>query len=102
MRDVYRNSGQGITERKNNMVKIDGHLTDATFKVKSHAVQVNDSGNRIFVYCVESYTAHDSYTIKYITDALATYVKETYNAKGKDEIFINIEFNVNKQIGDII
>lgn len=84
------------------MVKIDGKLTDATFKVKSHAVQVNDSGNRIFVYCVEAYTTHDSYTINYITEVLAEYSKEIYNAKGNDELFINIEFNVNKKIGDII
>lgn len=84
------------------MIKIDGKLTDATFKVKSHAVQVNDKGDRIFVYCVEAYTAHDSYTIKYITETLAEYSKETYNAKGNDEVFINIEFNVNRKIGDII
>lgn len=84
------------------MVKIDGKLTDATFKVKSHAVQVNDSGNRIFVYCTEAYTTHDSYTIDYITETLAEYSKEAYNAKGNDEVFINIEFNVNKKIGDII
>lgn len=84
------------------MVKIDGNLTDATFKVKSHAIQVNDSGNRIYVYCVEAYTKHDSCTINYITEALALYSKETYDAKNNDEIFINIEFNVNKKIGDII
>lgn len=84
------------------MVKIDGKLTDATFKVKSHAVQVNDKGDRIFVYCVESYTTHDSYTINYITETLTEYSKETYNAKGNDEVFINIEFNVNRKIGDII
>lgn len=84
------------------MVKIDGYFTDATFKVKSHAVQVNDKGDRIFVYCVEAYTTHDSYTIKYITETLAEYSKETYNAKGNDEVFINIEFNVNRKIGDII
>lgn len=84
------------------MVKIDGKLTDATFKVKSHAIQVNDKGNRIYVYCVEAYTPHDSYTLKYITDTLAVYVKETYDAKNNDELFINVEFNVNKQIGDII
>lgn len=84
------------------MIKIDGKLTDATFKVKSHAVQVNDKGDRIFVYCVEAYTTHDSYTIQYITETLAEYSKETYNAKGNDEVFINIEFNVNRKIGDII
>lgn len=84
------------------MIKIDGYFTDATFKVKSHAVQVNDKGDRVFVYCVEAYTTHDSYTIKYITETLAEYSKETYNATGNDEVFINIEFNVNRKIGDII
>lgn len=84
------------------MIRIDGKLTDATFKVKSHCVHENDKGNRIFVYCVEAYTTHDSYTINYITEALAEYSKESYNAKGNDEVFINIEFNVNKKIGDII
>ena len=84
------------------MIKIDGYLTDATFKIKSHAVQVNDKGDRIFVYCVEAYTTHDSYTIKYITETLAEYSKETYKAIGNDEVFINIEFNVNRKIGDII
>lgn len=84
------------------MIKIDGNLTDATFKVKSHVVQLNDNGDRIFVYCVEAYTTHDSYTIKYITETLAEYSKEIYEARGNDEIFINIEFNVNRKIGDII
>lgn len=84
------------------MIKIDGKLTDATFKVKSHCVHVNENGYNMFVYCVEAYTTHDSYTIKYITETLAEYSKETYNAKGNDEVFINIEFNVNRKIGDII
>ena len=84
------------------MVKIDGKLTDATFQVMSEAVQVNDKGDRIFVYCVEAYTTHDSYTINYITETLAEYSKETYKATGNDEVFINIEFNVNRKIGDII
>lgn len=84
------------------MIKIDGKLTDATFKVKSDAIQLNDSGSRIFVYCVEAYSVHDSYTMNYITETLSEYVKETYNAKSTDEMFINIEFNVNKKIGDII
>ena len=84
------------------MIKIDGYLTDATFKIKSHAVQDNDKGDRIFVYCVEAYTTHDSYTINYITETLAEHSKETYNAKGNDEVFINVQFNVNRKIGDII
>lgn len=84
------------------MVKIDGNLTDATFKVKSHTIQFNDSGNRIFGYCVEAYITHDSYAINYIAETLAEYSKEAYNAKSNDEVFINIEFNVNKKIGDII
>ena len=85
------------------MVKIDGKLTDATFKVKSDAIHYNDKGDRIFVYCVETYTTHDSYTmINYVTETLSEYSKETYNAKGNDEVFINIEFNVNRKIGDII
>lgn len=83
------------------MVKIDGKLTDATFKVKSHAIQVNDKGNRIYVYCVEAYTPHDSYTLEYITEKLAEYSRKTYEAKDNDEVFINIEFNVNKLIGEI-
>lgn len=83
------------------MIKIDGKLTDATFKVKSNAIQVNDNGNKIYVYCVEAYTSHDSYTIKYITETLAEYSKEAYNASCNDEVFIAIEFDVNKKIGDI-
>lgn len=84
------------------MIKIDGKLTDATFKVKSHTIHSKDNGSRIFVYCVEAYMTHNSYAINYITETLALFSKESYNAKGNDEVFINIEFNVNKKIGDII
>lgn len=84
------------------MVKIDGNLTDATFKVKSDAVLNSESGGRLFVYCVEAYTPHDSCTIDYITETLAEYSKKEYNAKGNEELILNIEFNIDKKIGDII
>lgn len=84
------------------MVKIDGKLTDATFKVKSDALQINDRGNKIYVYCVEAYEKDNPYIMDYIAEKLALYVKAKYNAKDTDEMFINIEFNVNKEIGDII
>lgn len=83
------------------MVRIDGGLTDATFRVKSEAVQHNDKGNKIFIYCVEAYSTYE-YTICYIAEVLARYAKEHCNAKDTDEIFVDVTFNVNKAIGDII
>lgn len=84
------------------MIKIDGKLTDATFKVTAEAIQTNDKGRKIYVYCVEAYEKDNPYIMDYIAEKLALYVTSKYNAKDTDEMFINIEFNVNKEIGDII
>ena len=84
------------------MIRIDGNLTDATFRVKSDTINYNDRGGRIFGYCVEAYPKHDYYTINYITGTLVEYSRETYNAKPTDEIFIDVYFNINGKIGDMI
>lgn len=83
------------------MVKIDGKLTDATFKVMSEAIHVDENGNRVFVFCCDTYTIEVD-TIDYISGILAEHVRAKYSAKNDDRIYINITYNTDNRIGDII
>lgn len=82
------------------MVKIDGKLTDATFRVLSESQYHDANGNKVYAFCVEAYILDDS-TIEYVSGVIANDMVIKRNAKSTDRIFINLSYNIDERIGDI-
>lgn len=83
------------------MIRIDGKLTDATFKVMSESTHVDENGNHVYVFCCDTYTI-EAGTYEYISGMLAEYARTKYSAQNDDRIYINITYNIDNRIGDII
>ena len=82
------------------MVKIDGKLTDATFQVVSEAVHRDENFHNVYVFCVDAFK-HDQFTFDYISEVLADYVREKYTVKAEDRIYLQLNYVIDKRIGDI-
>ena len=82
------------------MIKIDGKLTDATFQVTTEIVHVDTDLHHVYVFCVDVLTL-DPYAFKYISEMLADYVHEKYKVKEDDRIHLELNYAIDKRIGDI-
>ena len=81
------------------MVRIDGKLTDATFQVISESVHKDEDFHNVYVFCVDAFK-HDQFTFDYISEVLADYVREKYAVKEDDRIYIQLNYVIDKRIGD--
>lgn len=88
-------------EGKNNMVKIDGKLTDATFQVISEAVHIDEDGHHVYVFCVDVFRIEPFDIYGYIMGVFNEYVHEKYNVKEDDRLHLELNYAVDKRIGDI-
>ena len=81
------------------MVKIDGKLTDATFQVISEAVHIDEDGHHVYVFCVDVLDIYGMF--EYIMGVLNEYVREKYKVKVDDRLHLELNYAVDKIIGDI-
>lgn len=81
------------------MVKIDGKLTDATFQVISEAVHIDEDGHHVYVFCVDVLDIYGMF--EYIMGVLNEYVHEKYKVKEDDRLHLELNYAVDKKIGDI-
>lgn len=81
------------------MVKIDGKLTDATFQVISEAVHIDEDGHRVYVFCVDALDIYGMF--EYIMGVLSEYVHEKYKVKEDDRLHLELNYTIDKKIGDI-
>lgn len=84
------------------MVKIDGKLTDATFQVMSEAVHIDENGHHVYVFCVDALTTDPYDIFDYIMGVLSEYVHEKYKVKEDDRLHLELNYAIDKEIGDII
>lgn len=82
------------------MVRIDGKLTDATFQVISEALHKDKDFHNVYTFCVDCLKI-DPFAFEYISEVLADYVREKYTVKEEDRVYLQVNYVIDKRIGDI-
>ena len=82
------------------MVRIDGKLTDASFQIISEAVHIDEDCHHVYTFCVDAFTL-DPCAFSYIMGVLNDYVREKYKVKVDDRIHLEVNYAIDKRIGDI-
>lgn len=82
------------------MVRIDGKLTDASFQVISESIHKDEDFHNVYTFCVDVFKL-DPFAFDYISEVLADYIREKCKVKEDDRIYLQLNYVIDKRIGDI-